>query len=446
MTKQVWNVLTALAVAGVSGDAIAQSSYDPVEYDSITAHRRFGREFRAEVEIGSGLMNWGEYLDDGGSAVSLATVPTMMSHVAGVRSYGPLTLVSHGYDQPSDAGKIVSHFILPTAPHLQFLDETTLPGRDITQLVFDGAELAVFDRQNSEVLIAAYDPLSLLPDEAAFAVAVDATVLASLGDGPVLLHPMSDAVFGGEGFALTFDPGWGLTSFNVWNDAGTWSVRPFPVMSSPEAWQVESYPATNRPLRIHGAAGPFQIVDTRDDSVVFNGTQTSTAPQKHTPTTLEPGVRYRLESASGAAPTTFTPNVRYGEGIGLNGIEMRNGFPNSDFVIGEPSVFLGGAIRQSDPAVGAATGLVWLWLAQRRADGTDPVVDVDGSPVLTELMGTAGPIMVEPSPGGDYFGFELPLPNDPNLAGTVFLWQFVSLTGMDLLVSDVVGAKTVTSN
>jgi hypothetical protein len=233
----------------------------------------------------------------------------------------------------------------------------------------------------------------------------------------------------------------------VRDSQGVWRSQQLPgrVLTLLPTWELGGSPfASNTgPVQIRGGTGSFQLVNFLTGDIELQGTvpDAATFSTFALPRPLMPGVIHRIVG-SGAEPRVFLPLVRHGAPTADATVAMRHGTILPPFQVGGADFRLTGHLDTAPPAQVP----VWLWMALRRADGTDPVETIGGRQVLAaaELLGSAGPFFTQPPEGMNSasFVFPLALPNDNTWAGVTVLWQYLAITPLwNVVVSDVFGAE-----
>ena len=233
----------------------------------------------------------------------------------------------------------------------------------------------------------------------------------------------------------------------VRDSQGIWRSQKLPgrVLTLLPTWELGGSPfASNTgPVQIRGGTGSFQLVNFLTGDIELQGTvpDAATFSTFALPRPLMPGVLHRIVG-SGAEPRIFLPLVRHGAPTADATVAMRHGTILPPFQVGGADFRLTGHLDTAPPAQVP----VWLWMALRRADGTDPVETIGGRQVLaaTELLGSAGPFFTQPPEGmtSASFVFPIDLPNDNTWAGVTVLWQYLAITPLwNVVVSDVFGAE-----
>lgn len=166
--------------------------------------------------------------------------------------------------------------------------------------------------------------------------------------------------------------------------------------------------------------------------------------------TMLPGQRYEIGVADNpqVVPFNFTALVRHGVPQRIAEVEMNPGSidKGGHCYVGNSTFAVAGLARSVLP--GAKTVSAYLWMGARRADGTDPVVDIvlNGQTVtvLSQVDAIVGPFALElrDEVVHGYLYVPIPIPSDLNLVGGVPLWQWAALApNGQVAVSDVFGAK-----
>lgn len=242
--------------------------------------------------------------------------------------------------------------------------------------------------------------------------------------------------------------------YRVYKAGGVWQVT----------WQASSLPrysldildrerlSDSAPIRVGGFRGMVFLREVATDSMVSRVEAASPDLYYSLPVgagTMLPRLRYEIGMTDNpqVVPFHFVPLVRRGtpqsgSEVALNAGAIDNGgkcsIGNGAFgVIG-----IARSVREDPVAIHS-----YLWMGARRADGSDPMIDVAVNgrsvTVLSQVDAILGPYhhVVRGGSGHGYLYASMPIPEDPNLVGGVPLWQWATLTPSgEVIVSDVFGS------
>jgi hypothetical protein len=205
------------------------------------------------------------------------------------------------------------------------------------------------------------------------------------------------------------------------------------------------------PVRVTGVTGQVSL-----DEGTFLGqtlTQTTiTSPTGYSPLNLPqggliPGRYYRIHGGSGATFNGYTEMVllRYGAPQTVALVTMPTGQLGTGLWIGNDDFAIVGRVSAGSSQTVPVALDVYLWLAARNPDGSDPVWQhpVSGVWYLTDVLGIAGPfhVDIDSKATAESLAFALPIPDEPGLQGGVLLMQWATVTpNQEAAVSDVFGA------
>lgn len=261
-------------------------------------------------------------------------------------------------------------------------------------------------------------------------------------------------------FWVAYDPldGWTFTPH---------SLRPISNLERQNRYSLRrgAYTPLAGTWQVKGPPGLFDIVDEDSGITAFQGSLNPPSDwwisDDSDPTTwetiqipngaLEQYRRYRIRSTTspGITPSRLTlPILRYGVPTQPAGSNQRQLLPGSLDSFGDGGAVIGNAkfaassrLLLGEAGSGADVS-VFLLLAFRNPDGTDPIVDQgDGTFSLqtTSFIGPKSVVGVERESLSDTCFFGVPLPELPSLIGQTLLFQVVASVDGDPLRSDVFG-------
>ncbi|MEQ1633941.1 MAG: hypothetical protein ABL997_16290 [Planctomycetota bacterium] len=352
-----------------------------------------------------------------------------------------------GRDHATGTGHVHILQLVPgSSPAIQTLKSATYPGLDVGAALFKDGHLFVHDVEGRRILVAAYAAGSALPPLSSYAIAVDTAWFVT--HGPQRLHevfPTPPDLFSGVGvcFQALAGPSW-----NLYQSATGWSVREAyadEAIGHRPRWSIvnEYHHKAEEPLSVGGIANKaFEVVDVDSGAIVAAGTNPATDYVSLSFATV-PGRRYQVRGTDATtSPLVFIANKRYGEpSAPASGIQMSRCTPQDNLFINNPVFSLRGKLSYASPDLAKEDSVpVYLWLGMRQPDGTDPIAWYGDQAVLSDLIGSAGPTSVSMKVDGAKFSFAVPIPNDPQLVGHLFFWQYAAVVGNQFIVSDVCGA------
>jgi len=237
----------------------------------------------------------------------------------------------------------------------------------------------------------------------------------------------------------------------LYRDQGQWKVEMLKAPLAQDAWRISSRLFLNArgPLSFAGGSGVAQLIeaDTGNPVASLNlpGSGATYAPVALPgPDLLIPGLRYSLLWPDQSSGGSIRPLVRYGLPESSGSVVWGRGFANAnraflsstDFAVAGPVKVAPLPQGQFQQAI-----QVQLLVAARLADGSDPV-QILGDTAILQAMNVLGPwpySLDDKHPARD-IGKQQIVGSDPNLAGSVILWQWVATWGSDQIAwSDVFG-------
>jgi hypothetical protein len=157
---------------------------------------------------------------------------------------------------------------------------------------------------------------------------------------------------------------------------------------------------------------------------------------------VNPGSEFSYQFAFKGSSTYhkffFMPFVRYGAPSFDDDLRIDKAFFVERPKVGNTNFGICAFLKCLSPGARVVSG--YLNVAQRNPDGTDPV-DIQGSDALL-IPNLILPFTIDVNQFGSSLGVRYPIPFDPNLDGTVFLFQFVmELNDGGMVWSDIVGTR-----
>ncbi|MCC6672163.1 MAG: hypothetical protein IT458_13965 [Planctomycetes bacterium] len=311
--------------------------------------------------------------------------------------------------------------------------------------------LYVYDVRESRIVVAPYRGREL-PSVQAFLVVANVQSVPELSDKYRIVLASAPNDVSGVCISLldevkfthlkTVGPGAWLSvpGSRLGNPIPMWNTDA-PAIASPNALG---------PIRVNNVAGRAYLCDvTMGAGVLAQVTVTdpNTFVQLPLPEGgLIPGLRYEIRGEPNAqvAPLRFMGLLRYGLPQVTSKIEMPFGYIHpAGFWIGNSEFGVVGWLRSGAVSQGPVPVNLYLWIGARRPDGTDPVTTVGGVTVLSEVVGSLGPMPVTVADKLTHGPVQvsLPVPYDEGLVGAVLLWQWAAVDAVQsVTVSDVFGA------
>jgi len=424
---------------------------------------------------------WADYNAEGGidpGALSSLEYTVPFNRPGELRPLRPAYYFLSGYDEANNRGYIQKLLLIRTGGRAIIkLSEESFPGIDPWRFGWSEADglLYVWDYIGKRLLATPYSAWNVALPNAAQLVAnppLISTVLSALDPA----NPYT------SGFTVSKqDPGAlfvptlqahyiGTTEYPryqvVWTTSAGWSVTPTSLFDSsaleaagPAVLNAETMAANTGQLWVKGPGGDYTIAD-ESGNTVWNFTLPAVAQWWTTddadmstwnlvtvpPALLVPGGRYDLSHSAGTTTKRpLFPLVRYGTGssatVGGVTYTMEPGKLNGwSALVGNAEFAVRGRMT-ADPTPAQQPLASFLYVSFRRSNGTDPVVIVNGTAVLTEVVLVLGPVnhTMQTTATSDFLTFEVPIPDESALAGEVLLFQQVVIVGSDAIVSDVFG-------
>ena len=186
----------------------------------------------------------------------------------------------------------------------------------------------------------------------------------------------------------------------------------------------------------------FEIVDGAGTVVASGQISQPGVPVSVQPTpALAPGGAYLLRKTGETGGALFHPLLRYGNPIPFGNLSVGRGrLPQA--VVGDP-MFASSARVVLTPASSQQRFLgAQLWLG---VEGIDPVIIQGNVAILQPAAIIDFVVTLEADDTTAGAAYPLPIPDDPNLADTVLLFQVIVIhpNGVDVAISDVFGTKVV---
>ncbi len=315
------------------------------------------------------------------------------------------------------------------------------------------SRIYILDFKGKRILYAHWNGGGALPSQ--FSVAATSQTLPRLLDAEMMELELPSGK-GGVAVRQTRLLGRLLSYPRIFHDGAAWRVQTIacnPYLNPPVGFGIRNKQATNSlgPLWLVGSPGPCRLFEFESGQLAA----TLSLPgggDKYVPVNLPtgvrlvPGLRYGILWPDGSLGGTFRPLLRYGkpQSGGPMAVTVGRANPVRAYV-GQSTFGVGCSIAASQALASpfALNVSAQLWIAARRDDGSDPVTLVGSAAILQpDNILQIGSYQLTP----DNFTYGVAalqsIPNDPELAGNVILWQWVFSGGSGAWVaySDVFGS------